>query len=214
MGTDRGPEARNQRAEVRDQQSDRIFDTRKIILRSLCALLQKPIREYPCHPWSKTLRLANPVSFLRPAFLIFCAASLPLAAGRAAGAEDHATAIAPNAPVTDPVISTFTPEGNRSWLLRGSQCRVVSQNQLDFTNLNLTVFVGDAANHIDSIFLSPEATAWVDQARVSGPGTVRVITNDFEATGADWSYDHRQKKVSLRKNVRVVFHAKLQSILQ
>ena len=149
----------------------------------------------------------------RPALLLLVAAFLA-AAARGAGADDRATAIAPNAPVTDPVVSTFTPDGNRSWLLRGSQCRVVSQNQLDFTNLNLTVFVGDAANHIDSIFLSPEATAWVDQARVSGPGTVRVITNDFEATGADWSYDHRQKKVSLRKNVRVVFHAKLQSILQ
>ena len=153
------------------------------------------------------------MKLLRPAPLLVCAGLLA-AAGRGAGADDRATAIAPNAPVTDPVVSTFTPDGNRSWLLRGSQCRVVSQNQLDFTNLNLTVFVGDAANHIDSIFLSPEATAWVDQARVSGPGTVRVITNDFEATGADWSYDHRQKKVSLRKNVRVVFHVQLLSILR
>ena len=149
----------------------------------------------------------------RSALLLVCAGLLA-AAGRGAGADDRATAIAPDAPVTDPVISTFTPAGNRLWLLRGSQCRVVSQNQLDFTNLNLTVFLGDAANHIDSIFLSPEATAWVDQARVSGPGSVRVITNDFEATGADWSYDHRQKKVSLRKNVRVVFHAQLLSILR
>ena len=151
---------------------------------------------------------------LRSALLALYAAALLPAAGRAAGADDRATAIAPNAPVTDPVISTFTPDGFRLWLLRGSQCRVISQNQLEFTNLNLTVFGGDAANQIDSIFLSPTATAWVDQTRVSGPGTVRVITNDFEATGADWSYDHRQKKVSLRKNVRVVFHAKLQSILQ
>jgi len=151
---------------------------------------------------------------LRRSALLLACAGLLAAAGRGAGADDRATAIAPDAPVTDPVISTFTPDGNRSWLLRGSQCRVVSQNQLDFTNLNLTVFLGDAANHIDSIFLSPEATAWVDQARVSGPGTVRVITNDFEAAGADWSYDHRQKKVSLRKNVRVVFHAQLLSILR
>ena len=149
----------------------------------------------------------------RPVLLFLCAGLLPVA-GRAAGADDHATAVAPNAPIAAPVISTFTPEGNRQWLLRGSQCRVISQNQLEFTNLNLTVFVGDASNRIDSIFLSPAATAWVDQARVSGPGTVRVITNDFEATGADWSYDHRQKKVSLQKNVRVVFHVQLQSILR
>jgi len=151
---------------------------------------------------------------LRAALLVLCAAGLLPAAGPAAPADDQVTGIAPNAPVTDPVISTFTPDGNRSWLLRGSQCRFLSQNLIQFTNLNLTVFVGDAANHIDSIFLSPEATAAVDQQRVSGPAGVRVITNDFEATGVDWSYDHRQKKVSLRKNVRVVFHVQLQSLLR
>jgi len=151
---------------------------------------------------------------LRAVLLVLCVAGLLPAAGHTAGTDDQVTGIAPNAPVTDPVISTFTPQGYRSWLLRGSQCRFLSQNQIEFTNLNLTVFVGDAANRIDSIFLSPEATAWVDQQRVSGPGGVRVITDDFEATGADWSYDHRQKKVSLRKNVRVVFHVPLQSLLQ
>ena len=98
--------------------------------------------------------------------------------------------------------------------MRGSQCRIVSQSQIDFTNLNLTVFAGDPANRVESIFLSPTATAYVDQARVSGPGCVRIITDDFEATGADWTYDHRQKKVSIRKNVRVVFHTQLQSILR
>jgi hypothetical protein len=148
------------------------------------------------------------------ALLALGAAALLPPAARAAVGDDHVTAVAPNAPVTDPVISTFTKEGYRSWLLRGTQCRFVTQNQLEFTNLNLTVFVGDASNHIDSIFLSPEATAWVDQARVSGPGTVRVITDSFDATGADWSYDHRQKKVSIRKSVRVVFHVPLQSILR
>jgi hypothetical protein len=49
---------------------------------------------------------------------------------------------------------------------------------------------------------------------VRGSGRLRLISDDFEATGADWVYDHRQKKVSIRKDVRVVFHAQLQSILR
>ena len=77
-----------------------------------------------------------------------------------------------------------------------------------------TVFAGDPSNRVESIFLSPAATAFVDQGRVQRPGLVRLITDDFEATGADWIYDHRQKKVSIRKNVRVVFHTQLQSILR
>jgi lipopolysaccharide export system protein LptC len=151
---------------------------------------------------------------LRHALLALCAVSLVPGGGRLSGADNRGTAFSASAPVTDPVVSTFTKDGCRSWLLRGSQCRIVSQSQIDFTNLNLTVFVGDPSNRVESIFLSPAATAFVDQARVSGPGAVRIITDDFEATGADWTYDHRQKKVSIRKNVRVVFPTQLQSILR
>jgi lipopolysaccharide export system protein LptC len=154
------------------------------------------------------------VRSLRPALLALCAFSLVLEATRLAGIDDHATAFTASAPVSEPTVSTFTKEGHRSWLLRGSQCRFISQNQIDFTDLNLTVFAGDATNRVDSIFLSPAAVALVDQARVSGPGQVRLITDDFEATGENWAYDHRQKKVSIRKNVRVVFHTQLQGILR
>jgi lipopolysaccharide export system protein LptC len=154
------------------------------------------------------------VRSLRPALLALCAFSLLPEASRLAGADDHATAFTASAPVSEPTVSTFTKEGHRSWLLRGSKCRFISQSQIDFTDLNLTVFSGDAANRVDSIFLSPAAVALVDQARVSGPGAVRLITDDFEAVGEDWTYDHRQKKVSIRKNVRVVFHTQLQSILR
>ncbi len=151
---------------------------------------------------------------LRPVLLALCVFSLAAEAGRLAGADDRATSFSASAPVTEPTVSTFTKDGYRSWLLRGSKCHFVSQSQIDFTDLNLTVFAGDATNRVDSIFLSPAAVALVDQARVSGPGAVRVITDDFEATGEDWAYDHRQKKVSIRKNVRVVFHVQLQSILR
>ena len=139
--------------------------------------------------------------------LAFAAAVLP-------GANEPATAFTAGAPVADFRVTTFTKEGYRSWLLSGSQGVYVNQNQLDVTELNLTVFVGDASNRIDSIFLSPAATAFVNDRQVRGPGPLRLITDDFEATGEDWFYDQAAKKVSIRKNVRVVFHAELQSILR
>ena len=130
------------------------------------------------------------------------------------GADERPTAFTAGAPVTDFRVTTFTKEGYRSWLLSGTKGVYVNQDQLDVTDLNLTVFVGDAANHVDSIFLSPAATALVNAGQVRGPGSLRLITDDFEATGEDWFYDHGAKKISIHKNVRVVFHVELQSILR
>lgn len=151
---------------------------------------------------------------MRATLLPLCA--LGLAAGIAflPGADEHPTALTPGAPVVNFSVPTFTKEGNRSWVLRGSEGLFVSQNEIAVTNLNLAVFTGDASNRVDSVFLSPSATALFNDGQVRGPGRVRLINDDLEATGEDWSYDHRQKKVSIRKNVRVVFHAQLQSILR
>lgn len=135
-------------------------------------------------------------------------------AGLLHGADERPTAFTAGAPVVNFRVTTFTAEGHRSWLLSGSEGVYVSQNQLDVTDLNLTVFVGDASNRVDSIFLSPAATALVNDGQVRGPGTLRLITDDFEATGENWFYDHGAKKVSIRKNVRVVFHSQLQNMLR
>ena len=47
-----------------------------------------------------------------------------------------------------------------------------------------------------------------------GSDTIRVINDRFEATGTNWSYAHKEKKVSIGKNVRVILHTQLNSILQ
>ncbi len=130
------------------------------------------------------------------------------------GAGDSITSLTANAPVTNFRVTTFTREGFRSWLLAGAEGRYVSQDRLDVVNLNLTVFTGDVLNRVESVFLSPAATAHIEKGQVGGSSPLRLITDDFEATGEDWLYDHRQKKVSIRKNVRVVFHAQLQNLLR
>jgi len=154
------------------------------------------------------------VSFLRHALPVFCILGLAAGAGRLSGDDERATALSPAAPVINFSVPTFTREGNRSWLLRGSEGLYVNANQLEVKNLNLTVFTGDATNRVESVFLSPAATALINDSQVRGPGLVRLICEDFEATGEDWLYDHRQKKVSIRKSVRVVFHSPLRDILR
>jgi hypothetical protein len=130
------------------------------------------------------------------------------------GADGRSTAFTADAPVINFRVPTFTREGFRSWLLSGAEGHYVNANQLDVTNLNLTVFDGTAANRVESVFLSPSATALINAGQVRGQDRLRLITDDFEATGEDWRYDHRVKKVSIRKNVRVVFHAQLKDMLR
>ena len=99
-----------------------------------------------------------------------------------------------NAPVINFRVPTFTGEF-RSWLLCGAEGVYVDDSRLD-------------------VFLSPSAVALIGESRVRGPGALRLITSDFDATGEDWLYDHRQKKVSIHRDVRVVFHARLNDLLR
>jgi len=98
------------------------------------------------------------------------------------GADERPTAFAINAPVINFRVPTFTREGFRTWLLCGAEGVYMNDKQLNVTDLNLTVFSGDAANKVEKIFLSPSALALIDEGLVSGPGALRLITDDFEAT--------------------------------
>jgi hypothetical protein len=146
---------------------------------------------------------------------MLCAwAALP-GAGWLGAAEERPTSFTINAPVVNFRVSTFTePDGFRSWLLSGAEGIYVNETQLNVVDLNLTVFASSAPNKVESIFLSPLAVALIGEGRVRGPMALRLITDDFEATGEDWLYDHREKKVSIHRNVRVVFHARLNDILR
>lgn len=119
-----------------------------------------------------------------------------------------------DAPILNFSLPSFTPEGNRAWLIRGSEARAASPQEIHVTSLNMTVFRGDEAGTIDTIMLSADATVRPDAQVVTGKGAIRVINDEFEASGAGWSYDHAEKKVSIERNVRVTFRAELSNLLQ
>ncbi len=128
------------------------------------------------------------------------------------GAADRTGVISVDAPVVNFRIPTFNRQNFRSWLLCGAEGRYLNANELAVTNLSLTVFTGDATNGIVYVFLSPAAVARPNDGVVRGSGPMRLVAEEFEATGENWAYDHREKKISIRKNVRVVFHASLRPL--
>ena len=147
-------------------------------------------------------RLAN---FLPLAALLLLAAAVPAAAQ---------TNFSTNAPIVNFRLPTFTPEGNREWLVRGSEARILSQDLIDIRELTLAIFKGDATEHVDTMILSPAARVQPSTAVATGDATLRVLNDDFEVTGRAWRYDHRQKRVSIAKDVHVVFKAELKDYLK
>lgn len=139
--------------------------------------------------------------------LCVCLALLGISAAFAADPLDSQT------PVSGFRLPTFTKDGHRSMLLQGSKA-IVEPDEIKLVDLNLTLFKGDAAGTVETVILSPAATAEPEEEIVHGTGPVRVIGDNFEITGTGWTYNHRQKKVSITSHARVVFRAPLPDILK
>jgi len=109
----------------------------------------------------------------------------------------------------------FTKEGHRSMTLRGSEARTFSAERIDIIDLNITTFNGDATAKVDSILLCRElASFFPNEKVVRGESSVRLVRDDLEITGEQWTYDHAAKKVSLGRHARITFKAQLPDILK
>jgi hypothetical protein len=131
-----------------------------------------------------------------------------------AGAAFAASPKISNQPIINFHSSDFTPEGNRAWLVRGSEARYAGDNQVDVKELNLTIFTGQADGKVETLFLSPQAEIRLGDLTASGHDTLRIINDKFEVTGAEWTYSHKEKKVSINRNVHVVLHTQVKDILK
>ena len=135
---------------------------------------------------------------------------LPAAAALAANST-----IASDKPVINFRLPAFTAQGYRAWLVRGSEARFASPQQIDVMELTLSIFPGKADNEkVETMILSPTARVRPDTAVITGDKTIRVINDQFEATGTGWRYEHKEKKVSITRNVRITFRAEFKDILK
>jgi lipopolysaccharide export system protein LptC len=136
---------------------------------------------------------------------------LLLTAAPAARAQTH---FSTNAPIVNFRLPTFTPDGHREWLVRGSEARFASQDQIDIAELTLSIFRGDESDKVETMILAPSARVTPSESVVTGENTIRVINDDFEVTGISWRYEHKQKRVTVAKKVHVVFRAELKDYLK
>ena len=126
----------------------------------------------------------------------------------------HAAENAPSEPAKNFILPTFTREGYYSMRLCGSEARMLTLRLIELDDMNLTVFSGDASNRVDSVLLSPIARVSLDEDIARGPVTIRLIRDDLDLTGEQWTYNHAKKSISIAKDVRVVFHSELKDLLK
>jgi len=139
--------------------------------------------------------------------LALLAAALPLLR-----AEDKPPpALVQMAPLKNWAMQLRTDEGYPSLTLRGTEVHPITVNHIDIVDLNMTVFSGTPAAEIDTSVLSPAASYFPREQRVSGPGEVRMLDyrHGLEVTGEQWTYTYgpHWKKISIAKHAHVVLTA-------
>lgn len=122
-----------------------------------------------------------------------------------------------NAPVKKFRLPSFNDQGFRTSLLEGDEAQVISPSQIDMKEMHMTLFSGDENNAVDTTLLASTATVRLlekNQITVEGGNSVRLIREDLDVSGENWSYQHAEKRLTLGKNVRVVIRAELGDILK
>jgi hypothetical protein len=146
---------------------------------------------------------------MRPEGSLLAAAAF-LASMLASAAQD--IAVAP--PASNWTLPLFTREGYHQMTLRGDLVHPVDSDRVDIVGMNFTVFSGGTDAKVDSVILSPNAKFMINERIASGAGTVRLIRDDIDVTGEDWSYSYNEKKVLIMRKAHVVFHAALPEMLK
>lgn len=141
--------------------------------------------------------------------LLACAACLALGSLRTSAADGI---IAPT--VRNWSDALFSPEGFHTLTLSGSQMKPVSKDQVDVIDLNIIVWSRDGLAKVDTTIVSPEATFLLPKKFAYGKKAVRLVREDVDVTGEDWTYDYAQNKVSIARHTHVVFKAAMPDFLK
>lgn len=126
------------------------------------------------------------------------------------------SSITPNGPVANFKLPVLNDQGLRTSLLRGTEARYISATQIDLVEMQYSTFLEDGSNKVDTTLLAPTASVSIvdNKVRVHGEEGVRLVRSDLDVIGTRWTYDHAQRKITLEKDVRVVFRTELKDILK
>ena len=122
--------------------------------------------------------------------------------------------VSTSAPVKDYAVSFFSDEGYPRVRVVGASADLSDTTNVRLTGMALILYSGLADRSIDTSLEAPIAILKPEPELVSGPDAVKVVRPDIELEGHDWSYDHQEQHIQIRRQVRVVFKTQLKGLLE
>ena len=119
-----------------------------------------------------------------------------------------------SAAVENYTVSFFSDEGYPRVRVEGATADLADPEKIRLTGMHLELYSGGADRTLETTLTAPVAILEHTPEVVSGPGTVELKRIDLELSGADWIYHHRDQRVQVRRNARVVFKMPLEGLLE
>lgn len=111
----------------------------------------------------------------------------------------------PDAPIEHFRLPMFAENGYKKWELRGLRGHYLSETEALVEGLELVVFSGDETVAEENRIRSPRARIFLEEARAEGDSSLFVTGPGYEIQGQNWSWDGGERKIVVRKDVRVSF---------
>lgn len=128
------------------------------------------------------------------------------------GAQDQR--VSTSAPVQDYTVSFFSDQGYPRVRVVGASADLSNPARVRLTGMELILYSGEADRAIDTSLAAPLAVLEPEPELVSGPDAVKLVRPDVSVEGYDWSYDHRERHIRIRREARVVFNTPLEGLLK
>jgi hypothetical protein len=122
--------------------------------------------------------------------------------------------VSTSAPVRDYAVSFFSDEGYPRVRVVGATADLSDTARVRLTGMELILYSGLADRTVETSLEAPIAILEPEPELVSGPDAVKVVRPDIELEGYDWSYDHQEQRIQIRRQARVVFKTPLQGLLK
>jgi hypothetical protein len=122
--------------------------------------------------------------------------------------------VSTSAPVKNYAVSFFSDEGYPRVRVVGAAADLSDTANIRLTGMELILYSGLADRSVETTLDSPIAILKPEPELVSGPDKVKFVRPDIEVEGYDWSYDHQERRIQIRRQAKVIFKTPLKGLLE
>lgn len=116
----------------------------------------------------------------------------------------------PDAPIENFRLPLFDAEGYRLMELRGLRGHYVDTERARVEGVELVVYSEAEGRPEESRIRSPEAMIRFAEARADGASSIYVDGGNYTVQGRDWTWEGRERRLTVRANARVEILGKLE----